>query len=266
MMTSIWSPQDGSDEWLSRSDGALAVLLFRHIQAIRTESNCAVEPILEVGVWKGAWVSTLLMNTTVDKVLGVDPYPNLASIRSQMLSNLDTLDIADRFALYDALESLPEGQHYSLIHIDGEHSEHAVERELQYAADHLARNGVIIVDDFRNFWFPGVSSALYRSLERLSLRIVATTQGKAYLSHQRGAGDLYEVVVRMCAQLNLPISTKFDPTGLVVAFEKHQTVLDQPLLLIGGRSPQNSPFRATMRRFLPPILVDLIRHLRRRRR
>jgi predicted O-methyltransferase YrrM len=266
MMDSIWSPRDGSDEWLSRRDGALAVLLFRHIQAIRTESNCAVEPILEVGVWKGAWVSTLLMNTSVDKVLGVDPYPSLASIRSQMLSNLDTLDIADRFDLYDSLESLPEGQQYSLIHIDGEHSEQAVERELQYAAGHLARNGVIIVDDFRNFWFPGVSSAVYRSLERLKLRIVATTQGKAYLSHQREADALYKTVVQVCAQLNLPVSTKFDPTGLVVSYEKPTTVLDQPLLLIGGTRPQSNPFRATIRRFLPPILLDLIRHLRRRRR
>ena len=185
-----WWPDDGSDEWLARTDGLLAVLLLRHLDTIRADQQHALEPVLEVGVWKGAWTTAILMNTSVGKVIGVDPYPNLAFVRDQVHSRIRSLNLDDRFLLVKSLDEVPEATTFSVIHLDGNHDEAPFESDLLFAAEHIADDGVIIVDDFRHFSFPGVASALYRNLEPCNLRIFAQTEMKAYLA-RRDAAENY---------------------------------------------------------------------------
>lgn len=47
-----------------------------------------------------------------------------------------------------------------MIHADGLHTELQVLADLKNAESKLRDGGVMIVDDFRHAWFPGITSAL----------------------------------------------------------------------------------------------------------
>lgn len=205
MSRALWWPSDGSDEWLHPVDGRLGVELLKYAHA---EANDSALNFLEVGVWKGAWSSVLLKNLAGAKGYGIDPYPGRPDFEQKLISRLETIGVAGRFSLFSTWEEFSQrftdSDGLSAIHIDGEHSEDAVIVDLRWAAEYLTERGVIIVDDYRHFWFPGIASALYRFIHESDFRLLAATDNKAYLvrsgSHaeiQKGLRPVIEDALKM---------------------------------------------------------------------
>lgn len=262
-----WWPSDGSDEWLTHLDGILSISFLKEIEKERQEKDLPLGPVLEIGVWKGAWSAIILKNIADIQVFGVDPYPNLDTVRNEMLTQMQNLGVAKRFSLARSTSELPLDNVYCMIHIDGAHTEKAVTDDLAFAERHLADDGVIVVDDYRHFWFPGVASALYRSLVDLDLRIFAATDGKAFLAKTSLAEHYYHATFLLTTAIsNLKIAKSWgeaDLSGISTAYEQPSTVLGQQIALLKVESPlRETTSRPRFRRFvvalLPPVIKSLI--------
>lgn len=254
----FWWPRDGSDEWLGRVDGTIAITLLNEIHCERNQKSLACEPVLEIGVWKGAWTSVILMNVPSIQVFGVDPYPNLAWVRDAMRERLSGLGISNRFRLAEALTDLAADAQYSMIHIDGEHSERAVTDDLSFAAEHLMIDGVIVVDDFRHPWFPGIASALFKFLKNNQFTLFAVSENKAYLARTPIADSYYILLQESFAgSKNLPVWTHWQEwDGDQLVYLQSPAVNDQRVLLCGMHAPsERSRIQRLASDLLPPIAV-----------
>jgi len=185
----LFFPQDGSEAWLDVRDVRLAVHLLR--QSPPPEGHEADRRVLEIGVWKGAWATSILMNVPDSIVDGVDPYPlAFAEARDTALSRIQGLNLKERFSLWSDVVELPQERTYDLIHIDGEHSEEAAWRDLSFSFSVLRPHGVIIVDDINNYWYPGIASAMWRFCGETDLRMFMTSGLKGYLARSATAAIL----------------------------------------------------------------------------
>lgn len=226
----LYFPDDGSEEWLDWIDAAVAVHLLQDHTARRPAN------LLEIGVWRGGWAATMLGNVPDARLVGVDPYPAAAApVRREMLDRLGRLGVADRFVLHRALDEVDPEARFDLIHIDGDHSEDAVWRDLHFARTHLAPQGVIVVDDLSHRWLPGVASATYRFLEHTGLRMFMITPAKGYLAHAEHAARLHHVL-----RSSLPSIPSVKVAGSFEELAGHpypedSSILGQPLLLVRGR-------------------------------
>lgn len=254
----MWWPRDGSDEWLGRPDGVLATHLLRIMCDTRERSASQCEPVLEVGVWKGAWTQVVLKNVPGVSVDGVDPYPGYAEIGEAALESLRKLGVRDRFRLVSALSDLQPDARYSMVHLDGEHSECALELELQYADEHVVDDGIVVVDDYRNQWFPGVASALFRFLDNSDFRLFAVTGNKAYLARSGYASEYCIKVERtFSGSSELPVWTHWRQwDGESVQYVQSPSVRGQQVLLCGMVRPSAPSRRGRIARdLLPPVLT-----------
>jgi predicted O-methyltransferase YrrM len=265
-------PDDGSEIWLARMDAELALFLLKHVS--REGRGGRPAQVLEIGVWKGAWTSIVLVNVPEAQAFGVDPYPGRNSdVRRIMENRLESLGVHDRFVLTAAVNSLPPHQEFDVIHIDGEHSEAAVWSDLTFALSRLAVGGVIIVDDFRHAAFPGIPSALFRFLEANDLRVFLASANKAYVARACDASTYYDEVLAAAQNFrHLMIQRHFgdgDPKSQNYA--QPTDVLGQPVLLAakptrsedrGEVREAESVLRRTLKALMPPILVDAYRSAR----
>lgn len=260
----LWWPSDGSDEWLTRADGMLAVTLLSELCRRRRLSGNPCEPVLEVGVWKGGWTSVILMNLPDVELQGVDPYPRYESVRAYMQSNLTTLGIDDRFLFSPSVADLADGACYSMIHIDGEHSERAVEAELEFATDHLTDDGIIIVDDFRHIWFPGIASALFRFLGKGDLALFAVSANKAYLPRSAYADAYYEQLEKEFAgSVELPVWNHYRQwDGDDLEYIQAPNVCGQRVLICGRGEPSRAKRLALD--LIPPIGIRTLAKVKQR--
>lgn len=263
-------PQDGSEIWLKAMDAELALLLLR----LNVHLNQRVSPtrVLEIGVWRGAWSSVMLVNVADAVVYGVDPYPGyLSDIRGAMLQRLRDLGVEGRFVLSPDLSSLTAEKGFDMIHVDGEHSEAAVWSDLSFARNHLAPGGVIVVDDYRHPDFPGIASALFRFLETNNLRIFLVTPNKAYLASPSDASSYHESLLTNAPNLrHARLRRHFgegDPEQDV--YRQSSDVLGQPVLLAEkvsrsehSNETTDSWLRRALRAITPPVFVDAYRFLR----
>lgn len=265
---SIWWPNDGSDEWLSKADGLLAVTLLELQREKRALTSAMCEPVVEIGVWKGAWSSVVLMNLNDIEVKGVDPYPGYESIRRQMLARFEDLGVNERFTLVSNPDDLPKDETYSMIHIDGEHSEQAVETELRWAVEHLADGGIVVVDDFRHQWFPGIASALFRFLGQGLLKMFTVSGNKAYLARTGDADEYYNhLQEKFAGSKEIPVWTHYRQwDGEEVNYIQSPNVCGQRVLICGMTGPTSTTLvRRLAVGMLPPFAVRLIKWFRRPR-
>jgi len=72
---------------------------------------------------------------------------------------------------------------HRLIHIDGSHQYEVVKKDLSNALKYLTVGGVIIVDDYRNFQFPGVGRAFWEFVEDHKMHLICSTPTKAYITN-----------------------------------------------------------------------------------
>ena len=157
---------------------------------------------IEVGVLTGAWSLNLLRNFDVIKGYGIDPYPNLNSIKSQLLDDVSQYN----FHLYSSFLELPSISNLiSMIHIDGLHTEEAVLSDINFSLPLLRDNGILIVDDYLHPYFPGIASALYKSIETHNLSPFLHTGSKSYLCRKKYYNYYYLAVEAMLsAQSEIP--------------------------------------------------------------
>ena len=179
----MWFPTDGSQEWLSKTDAELAVKITQLFP-----EDCLVG---EVGVWKGAWSSVILMNQKNCRVIGIDPYPNCEPEKLLMEKRMVELGVESRFSLFDSTNCVPSTALFSLVHIDGLHTEDQVLSDLKAISSKLTLDGVIVVDDFINPWFPGVHSALYKFIGENDFRIFLVSMQKAYITRRANAPRMW---------------------------------------------------------------------------
>ena len=181
-------PKDEKNEWLQDVDIFVALAL---IGLIDDSKN-----VLEIGVWKGSWVLSILMNTSKTKVVGVDPYPNRNKIRESMLDRIKSFGVDNRFKLVSSIDELQDlHQTFGLVHVDGEHSEKQTHFDLVESSRRLTKKGVIIVDDVNVAWFPGVSSAMHMFMIEQEFRMFMGTKGKAYLARKEFANEFYSKLI-----------------------------------------------------------------------
>lgn len=162
-------------QWLSVIDSFLSSNL-----TVSRESNT----ILEIGVYKGAWLIDMLMNQSRLNAFGVDPYPGMPKIQDRMLENMDFYGVSGRFHYFKDCESLNlvgTEVKFASIHIDGEHTESAVERDLEFAKSHICNDGLIVVDDVFHPDFPGIASAVYCFLRKEDFASFLITDKKMYI-------------------------------------------------------------------------------------
>jgi len=182
-------PTDGSEKWLNPVDAIVALALLKTFSG-QGESPAA---FIEVGVWKGAFSSVLLKNYGDLRGIGIDPYPNNASAKAVMEKRFQELGLFSKFELFGAWEDVPESttlESQALIHIDGDHSEEAVTRDLCMASKYVRPDGVLVIDDYRHFWFPGIASAMHSFIGESEWQVFALTPAKAYLAVSKFAGKL----------------------------------------------------------------------------
>lgn len=179
-------PRDGSERWLDKVDADLASAVLRLIR----EQFADAPRVAEIGVWKGAWASVVLMDDVTSRVVGVDPYPHNAEARTIALDRMRTLGVDQRFTLVPTLDDIDSSSRFHMVHVDGEHSERQALIDLRFAHRHLEPGGMIVVDDYRDLWFPGVSSALYRFCAEADFRLVMATR-KAYIAHADHSAEWY---------------------------------------------------------------------------
>ncbi len=150
--------------------------------------------LLEIGVFCGrSLIGLALAFKQSSSVVGVDPFyanfddssayedetellsraANYSSreIRLEMLhGKIEEIraynsDIAERIILEETTQEefvvRSSSKAYHLVHIDGEHTYTAVKHFLDHASKILARDSWIIVDDFLNPGFPGISEAMH---------------------------------------------------------------------------------------------------------
>jgi hypothetical protein len=182
----MWFPTDGSQEWLNESDAELAVRITQLFP-----EDCLVG---EVGVWKGAWSSVVLMNQENSRVIGIDPYPNGKPAKLVMEKRMVELGVESRFSLFDSTSDIPSQLVFSFVHIDGLHTENAVLSDLEAISSRLAPDGVIVVDDFTSPWFPGVQSALYKFIGENGFRIFLVSMQKAYITRSANAPRMWDAI------------------------------------------------------------------------
>ena len=71
---------------------------------------------------------------------------------------------------------------HRLIHIDGSHQYEVVKKDLLNALKYLTKGGIIVLDDYRNFRYPGVGRAFWEFVENHKMHLICSTPTKAYIT------------------------------------------------------------------------------------
>jgi hypothetical protein len=221
----MWLARNSYAEFLHPVDAELSASLLLAMNTMEIS-------VAEIGVWKGAWVATILRNYPRSRAVGIDPYPNSPDVKKAMESRLRRLGVSDRFVHFEEFESVPENLCFDVIHVDGLHTERQVIADLKNAQSKLLQNGVIILDDFRHAWFPGIQSALYQFLLSEDFRIFMVSSNKAYLARPKRAEELWSYFKntrdsRKLSRLH-ENSTEFAGNN---SYAQESDVLGQPVLI-----------------------------------
>ena len=146
---------------------------------------------LEIGVWRGKTASVMKYHhdPARERVVLVDKHFQRDIVdgalgRVPVVSNevyyhqLDSHDLFYR----ENLEIEPGSARW--IHIDGEHTGHAVLADLRAADRYLSQQGILCLDDFCDFQYVQITRAVFRYLDRYPDRLCLFNCGfkKAYLA------------------------------------------------------------------------------------
>ena len=146
--------------------------------------------VLEVGVYRGAWIFSLARNVPqIGQLVGIDPFPGeFRNFRHQLPQRTAAMGLSDRFTHFDSWEDMamveagPDGRRqFDVIHVDGDHSFDGAALDLSHVDSWLRPGGVVIVDDFYNHYYPGVAAATYAFIEKANYVMFMLTKNKVYL-------------------------------------------------------------------------------------
>ena len=222
-------------EWLAKKDLYIAIRIIDYFENKYSETNTI--KILEIGVWKGAWSESVLRNSIRSELVGIDPYPGgefTLNVKKSMLIAMQDLTNLNRFKLKESYDGLH--QEFYLIHVDGKHTEINVSNDLDYASHNLFKEGIIIVDDYRHDYFPGVASAMYNFLRKGDYKLFLVTEGKAYICHQRYHSFYYNYFYENISREKIIDIKKFytDENSVISGYIQETDVNGYPVLLCLG--------------------------------
>ena len=226
----MWFAKSKYSEYFHPTDAELTV---RILQEFGSSPQVA-----EIGVWKGAWVGTMLRNQPGCTAVGIDPYPNGELVKQQMEEHLTSIGVKDRFQLFKSFDDVPREMKFEIIHIDGLHTESQVLQDFKHSMERLADDGVIVLDDFRHLWFPGITSALFSFLYSSDFKLFMISANKAYLARKGRAQFLWNQLREDAESLNhVVLSTSWTEFN-GGRYEQQTDVLGQPVLIA---TPAMSP-------------------------
>jgi len=169
------------NEWLPIYDA-----VYSHMLAPMNAS------VLEIGTWKGGWAISIAENDRSRKVTCVDPYPNLENVRDSFLETANTR-AQNQVRHFETLTEVFDlgFVSFDLIHLDGEHSQEAVENDLKRTAPSLTSDGLYIIDDIFYHSFPGVTAAAFQHIDQFDLAPFLFSEKKLYLCRKNQYQNYY---------------------------------------------------------------------------
>lgn len=189
---------------------------------------------LEVGVLNGSFSLNLLRNCRDVSGVGIDPYPNLSTLRERLLAR-----IGDQpFDLFSSFEELPDDAiGFDLIHIDGKHEEEAVRADIRQAwSRRRSCSSVMICDDIWNPDFPGVASAFFQSIGEFGIAPFLTTRSKVYCTSVGSHELWFEGMVQALSQQREIKWERYFGEGEDVAYVSNSLINGFKVLLANDRS------------------------------
>ena len=250
---------------------------------LATEFARTFTAALEIGVYKGGWLTTLASNNSSILSIGIDPYPNLEVIKKSLIEYRNKNGLKDRLFIYSSINELLNSTHnqitYDMIHLDGEHSQSGVSRDLQALHPLLNNNGVLIIDDIFYHSYPGVTAAAFSFIEKNSLTPFLLTEKKLYICNHRYYKEYYTKaisainVLRIKYEESQNLSSKVPyiqsnsifGSNLIITSEKLSRRENASVLkVINHRLPLATSIKNTFRIFTPPILLELFQFFKAR--
>lgn len=232
-------------EWTAPEDAVIQALLE---QIMKTTARRERLHVLEIGVHTGAFPKIVLMNNHHCDVVGVDPYPYPAGEETlkEMEQGLTELGVISRYKHFLTTAEIPEGT-FDVIHVDGEHTETALAADLRFAASVLAPDGILVIDDVRHRWFPGVIAATWEFILSTDFLLLADTGQKFYLVRgeffDERRRDFRDVVGR---HLDIFDSyTDFEPS---TRMSQPPDVKGHPVFLVQAKAPLPDDYRGFARK------------------
>lgn len=228
-----WVPIRGS-EWLSLTDAVIAGEIPKVIAKAQDSNSLRHLRALEVGVYKGAWTASVLANNPKVQLCGVDPYPKgYEHARKKLMDRIHKMGLGTRYTHLDHTSQVTG--RFELIHIDGNHEEKAFADDLKFAVALLENFGILVVDDVRHPWFPGIAYGLYSAISTSSLSVLIDTGNKIYLCHEKNHGALIESALLVLQASNLDVRSSLARNKTGIGSKKH-TVKGRGLLFVRHRS------------------------------
>lgn len=183
----------------------------------------------------------------------------------------------DRVSLFADYSSLNECA-FDLIHIDGEHSESVVIKDLHFAKDNLANKGLIVMDDIWHPLFPGVVSATMKFVHESDFVPFLSTRQKMFICRENQYEFHYSQAFELLQKFNIPHSSgwmKGSPNhqGVLAAFDQSNAIKGFPQLMVDPKSKHeqlivlkitsdtNRVPRKILKQLLPPFLVSVVKKL-----
>ena len=192
--------------------------------------------LLEIGVYKAGFCFSILENVQDIIIHGIDPYPGLGEIRNQVISKINQSGYKNRFNLYNDFKELPKKLKYDLIHIDGDHSEAAVMKDLLISAKLLKKDGFIVVDDIYHRNFPGIFYSLSVFLNENQFKSIFISHNKIYLTRNEYAKKGKTLIKKILNQSNFSYIQDFEMGTFGESYKQTNTIKNENQLILRDTS------------------------------
>ena len=238
--------------------------------------------LCEIGVYKGGFIMALLENLPNLNAIAIDPYPNSEEIKNVFVKNLGERNLVNRVELFDDYEKLAQRE-FDLIHIDGEHSESAVRKDLKFAIANLSTNGIVVIDDIKHQLFPGIISATLQVVHQDFLAPFLITRNKMFLCQPSEYISQFYRAKELLDQLKIPYSAGVTEGTILlgeIAFISQSNSINrydqlvvenltkfEQLILLGLENPvRSNKLKRILKSLTPPIIISVYRNLKARPR
>jgi len=225
--------------------------LFTTLNDLQTSLGCKGD-ILEIGTYKGkSGILLTLFAQRDEKVRLLDLYSKIEfqkeidSTHYKDLTAAKTLKFLKKYGnehelvegnSVDILKLVPNTKN-RIIHIDGSHQYSTVQEDLKNSLELLSSLGVIILDDYANFNYPGVARAFWDFYDEAEVEIIWATQTRVYftrkndvVSYQKkltGSGFTVSVITLDAYRENFDLVTL---RGKKLLYQKIQSLLSLVVL------------------------------------
>ena len=236
--------------------------------------------ICEIGVYRGAWVLCFLNNHPSSSILAIDPYPGLEDVKKLFLSQIESLGFKENVTLVDDLNHRTN-LFFDLVHIDGEHTERAILRDIYFALKHLADRGAIVIDDIWHPLFPGITSGVMKVVHESDLVPFLSTRNKMWLCRTRDYEAFFERSLFILDQKGIGYTTgvvrgdeitgtqekhTYDISNAIRGFTQivvQRVTRYEQLINLGLRKKSaNEKTKSFVKQWTPPIFLNLLKKLK----